>query len=161
MSLIPNIDKKDYSKSTGKRGRRSDKKFRVRLYMSAHEREKLEEAALKKGSYFTKYASELVEKVCQYTHRQALEVEKIKVRETYAFIKLSQLDYEKIRQYASLHKCTLEMAAYTFFEYSKISRTKVKNDEKKALIKKKDDSFKQRNVKIVNYSDNNDSVVIY
>lgn len=161
MSLVPGIDGKQYSKSEGKRGRRSDKKFRVRLYMSTKEREELEEKALGKGIYFTKYASQLVEKVCQYTHRNEIQVEKIMNKETYAFIKLSLQDYQKIRQHAFMHKCTLQVSVYTFYEYSKFSRGKVKADEKKALSTEKDPFLEKQEVKIVSYQDNTDSVVMY
>lgn len=148
MSLTPTISNNRYSKKVGKRGRRSDKKFRIRLYMTAKLRSELEEKALNKGSYFTKFASEMVEKVCQYVHRDSIPSEEIETRETFAFIKIGLDDYTKIRQYANKHKCTYETAVYSFFKYSQASRTKVKADERKALIEEEDDFWKKSEVVI-------------
>lgn len=160
MTLNPKLNN-NHTKRERKRKRRSDKKFRIRLYMSAEKREELEEKALEQGSYFTRYASEMIEKVCQYSHRNSISEKEIETRETHAYIKLNLEDYTKIRQYANEHKCTYETAVYTFFKYAEVSKTKVKADEHKAFIKEEEDDFlNNKEVKIVSYQAS-EGVVIY
>lgn len=140
MSLTPSLtSKKNYF---AKRKRyRSDRMMRVRLYMDSEQKDELKDIAERKGFTMTSYVSDLIRQVSSLVHRDSIGVEDIETKEDFVHIKLSIEEHLHLKRYAQMHRITIEQAAFSWFEYSKLSRTKKRADEKKFLVEEEEDDF--------------------
>jgi len=140
MSLTPTITNKGSYLGRKKRYR-SDRKMRVRLYMDSEQKDELKDIAEAKGFTMTSYVSDLIRQVSTLVHRNNIEAEDIQTKEDFIHIKLSIEEHFNLKKYAQLNGITIEQAAFSWFEYSKLSHTKKRYDEKKFLVSEDEDNF--------------------
>lgn len=165
QSLVPAYTGMERYSGITKRKRRSDKKMRVKIYMTAEEKQKLARDAVMKNNTMTQYVSEMIEDIVisGYLHKQNIPVQEFESKESFIHVKLSQDTHHQLRIYAFEHGITNEQACLSWFIYSQLSYQKKRADERKYIeMNKTDDEFwNNSSLEIIGFDENRESGCIY
>lgn len=163
QSLLPSYAGTERYSGITKRKRRSDKKMRVKIYMTTEEKQKLSRDAVMKNDTMTQYVSNMIEHTAGYIQKQNIPVKEIESKESFINVKLSQDTHHQLRIYAFSHGITNEQACLSWFAYSQLSWQKKKADERKYIEMNKvdDDFWSNSSLEIIGFDENRESGCIY